>query len=154
MLLSQQVIEWQHVLDITQTGASDIWIQCCISQRTLKPFLYWESFNFLEIDNKQKILIDTRQWADLLLALYLQRIYILRYLASVCDRSAPGGWSPSLSLVHKLSTRSGIHTESKEKHLKQTINLKRGVDFCFISFVSTLSHFTAASFQQGFKTWD
>lgn len=30
--------------------------------------------------------METRQWADLLLALYLQRIYILVYLALACDR--------------------------------------------------------------------
>lgn len=40
MLLPQQLIEWQHLLDITWNGASDAQTKCCISQRTLKPFLY------------------------------------------------------------------------------------------------------------------
>lgn len=62
------------------------------------------------------------------------------------------GWSPSLSLVHKLSPKVG----STEKVRKSILGYKsqKREDFCFMSFVSTLSHFTAACFQRGFKTWE
>lgn len=54
MLLAQQCIEWQHVLDITLNGTSNVWIKCCISQRALQPFLHWEGSNCLATSNKEK----------------------------------------------------------------------------------------------------